>query len=210
MTTSTLTIATPNIEQALPGNLFQRRHVGSSFDEIEEYSSANHVSGWLYDESAEEPISEWKNRLETVLYPVLQQSLLGTPSSSVISPLPIADDLSDSLQDLSEAKAEAGEEGFPLPSNAALNNADRLVRELYDITPRRFEIYPTPDGEIAIHALGGRGRSVLLLCDSEEGALCLVNINGEHRRARYSSADILPDGFIREALAELAQQGDRS
>ena len=52
-----------------------------------------------------------------------------------------------------------------------------------------------------IDAPGGHGRSVLLLCDSEGGALCLVNMNGAHRRARYSDADLLPDGFVREALA---------
>ena len=47
------------------------------------------------------------------------------------------------------------------------------------------------------------GVSVILLCDSNGGALCLVNMNGKHRRARYSSAEILPDGFLREALTEL-------
>ena len=62
--------------------------------------------------------------------------------------------------------------------------------------------------EVAIDAPGGPGRSVLLLCDSDGGALCLVNANGKHRRARYSDSNLLPDGFIREALAELEQHDD--
>ena len=119
-------------------------------------------------------------------------------------------ELDGALRDLREAPDEAHEEGFPPPSHAALENADRLLREMYRISPRRLEVYPTPDGEIAIDAPGGYGRSVLLLCDSKGGALCLVNMNGQHRRARYSTAQTLPDGFVREALAELEQQSHRT
>ena len=114
-------------------------------------------------------------------------------------------ELYDALYDLREAKDEALEEGFPVPSEIALENAERLLREMYLISPRRYEVYPTPDGEIAIDAPGGYGRSVLLLCDSEGSALCLVNMNGNHRRAHYDTTNTLPDGFVREALIELEQ-----
>ncbi|MYD60045.1 MAG: hypothetical protein F4W91_03295 [Gemmatimonadetes bacterium] len=109
------------------------------------------------------------------------------------------------LHDLQEATDEALEEGFPVPSELALENAERLLREMYLISPRRYEVYPTPDGEIAIDAPGGYGRSVLLLCDFEGSALCLVNMNGNHRRAHYDTTNTLPDGFVREALIELEQ-----
>ena len=112
-------------------------------------------------------------------------------------------ELVNALDDLQNTTDEAIEEGFPVPSGIALKNADRLLREMYRISPRRFEVYPTPDGEIAIDAPGGYGRSVLLLCDSEGGALCLVNMDGNPRRARYFTTERLPDGFVREALAEL-------
>ena len=114
--------------------------------------------------------------------------------------------LRDALHDLNQAKEEAREDGFPAPSEKTLRNARRLLHAMYRISPRRFEVYPTPDGEIAIDAPGGPGRSVLLLFDSDDGALCLVNMNGAHRRARYSDTRGLPDGFVREALAELEQQ----
>lgn len=116
-------------------------------------------------------------------------------------------ELRDALHDLNEAQEEAREEEFPYPSEAALRNARRLLCAMYDISPQRFEVYPTPDGEMAIDASGGPGRSVLLLCDSDGGALCLVNMNGEYRRARYSDTDRLPDGFVKEALDELKQRG---
>ncbi len=117
-------------------------------------------------------------------------------------------ELHHALDDLSQVTQEACEEEFPLPSSAALANAEHLLKEMYGIFPRRFEVYPTPDGEVAIDAPGGYGRSVLVLCDSEGGALCLVNMNGEHRRARYSTTSILPDGFVREALADLEREDD--
>ena len=115
-------------------------------------------------------------------------------------------DLRDALRDLDQATDEAREEGFPAPSGKALESARRLLYAMYRISPRRFEIYPTPDGEIAIDAPGGPGRSVLLLCDSDGAALCLVNMNGAHRRVRYSDTRGLPDGFVRGALAELEQR----
>lgn len=111
--------------------------------------------------------------------------------------------LNDALRDLREARDEARDEELPQPSDTALGNAERLLREMYGISSRRFEVYPTPDGEIAIDAPDGQGRSVILLCDSEGGALCLVNLNGHHRRARYSTTETLPYGFVHEALAEL-------
>ena len=112
-------------------------------------------------------------------------------------------DLCDALRDLEGVRNEAREEGFPVPSDTALRNAGRLLHAMYRILPRRFEVYPMPDGEIAIDVPGGPGRSVLLLCGSDGGALCSVNMDGVHRRARYSDTHGLPDGFVRDALAEL-------
>lgn len=119
-------------------------------------------------------------------------------------------ELVSALDDLKNATVEAVEEGFPCPSDLALENADRLLREMHGVSRRRYEVYPTPDGEIAIDAPGGFGRSVVLLCDSKGGALCLVNMNGDYRRARYSTTENLPDGFVREALAELELDSDRT
>lgn len=80
---------------------------------------------------------------------------------------------------------------------------------MYKVLPWRFEVYATPDGEIAIDVPGGFGRSVILLCDSGGGALCSVNMDGAHRRARYKDVRMLPDGFVREALMELDRRGER-
>ena len=124
-----------------------------------------------------------------------------------VSPV-FSGDLQDAMADLRTAPDEADEEGYPLPKEIALSNAKRILQRLYAFWPIRYEVHPTPDGEIAVVAPGGFGRSVMVLCDSQGGALCMVNLNGKHRRARYSSADGLPDGFLREALDEL-KHGER-
>lgn len=112
-------------------------------------------------------------------------------------------ELAGILGDLREVAGEAREEGFPIPSETAMTNSERLIREVYGISPGSYGVYPTPDGEVAIDIFNGKGSSVILLCDSEGGVLCLVNIEGNCRRAHYSRRDTLPDGFIREALIEL-------
>ncbi len=109
----------------------------------------------------------------------------------------------DALQDLSEVKDEALEEGYPVPSKTAFENAERLLRAMHRIWPGRLAIYPSQGGRIAINAPGGYRRSVMVLCESEGGAVCMVNAHGVHRRAHYDTAVDLPDGFIREALEEL-------
>lgn len=74
--------------------------------------------------------------------------------------------LEDALQDLREARDEAREDGFPEPSDTVIANAERLLKAMYEISPQRFEVYPTPDAEIAIDVPGGYGESNLLLCES--------------------------------------------
>ena len=83
------------------------------------------------------------------------------------------------LADLQDASDYAREEGFPIPSKSSIDNARYLLNEIHKISPLLLEVYPTPDGEIAIHSPNGRGRSVLLLCSSDGGALCLANLEAD-------------------------------
>jgi hypothetical protein len=117
----------------------------------------------------------------------------------------VADLLADALAELGDVVQEAREEGFETPSEETVGVTERLLRAMYGLRRCRFEVYPTHDGDVAISAPGGHGRSVLVVCDSEGGVLCSVNMNGQHRRAVYDSrsATALPDGFVQEALAAL-------
>ena len=104
-------------------------------------------------------------------------------------------DLCDALHDLREARTEAREEGFPVPSRSAVENGCRLLHCMYGALARRFEAYPTPDGEIAIDVPGGSDRSILLLCDSDGGALYFVHIDGVQICAQYSDASSIQTNF---------------
>ncbi len=135
---------------------------------------------------------------------MLERVVQSAPEDSADAPGKADDgELADAMRDLRDAVAEAREEGFPAPSALALTNADRLLKEMYRISPQRFEVYPTPDGEIAIDAPDGNGQSVLLLCESGGGALCLANLREGHVQSSYATADILPDEFLRKVLAAL-------
>ena len=114
-------------------------------------------------------------------------------------------DLLAALDDLDDVVREARDEGFQTPSEETIGVAERLLRAMYELRRCRFEVYPTQDGDVAVSAPGGHGRSVIVVCDSEGGVLCSVNLNGQHRRAVYDSrsATALPDGFVQEALAAL-------
>lgn len=136
----------------------------------------------------------------------LEFELIGEFVSHGAERFPVS--LAEALYDLDQVTEEAGEEGFPAPSEKAVQNAKRLLRQMFHLSNRRYEIYPTQDGEVAIDAPDGPGRSVLLLCDSNGGALCMVNLPSGHRRARYFTTDMLPDGFVREALNDLERQDD--
>ena len=123
------------------------------------------------------------------------------------TPASVPQDLEEALEDLRVAPDEATDEGYRQPTQLALANAGRILRRMYALHPIRLEVYPTPDGEVAVVAPAAPRRSVMVLCDSNGGALCMVNMDGEHRRARYSTANSLPDGFLRDALNELAHRG---
>lgn len=115
-------------------------------------------------------------------------------------------ELEEALEDLRATPDEALDEGYPQPTPLALANAGRILHRMHALLPTRLEVYPTPDGEVAVVAPGALRRSVMVLCDSKGGALCMVNMDGNHRRARYSTAKSLPDGFLRDALKELADR----
>ena len=120
---------------------------------------------------------------------------------------PLSKGLEAALEDLRAVPAEAKEEGYSPPTQLALSNAKRVLRRMYALFPTRLEVYPTPDGEVAIVAPGNSRSSVMVLCGSNGNALCMANMDGVHRRARYSVADHLPDGFLRDALDELTHLG---
>ena len=124
-----------------------------------------------------------------------------TPAPVLTLPMPA--ELAEAIAEIDEVTAYAEEIEVETPSAAAFDNARRLLKAMYRIAPRRYSVYPMPEGYIAIESRGGKGRIAVVMCGSDGSVLCLVTIGSNHRRARYSAAVNLPNGFIREALSEL-------
>ena len=111
--------------------------------------------------------------------------------------------LQAAVAELDNVVVEARDEGFKEPSKQAIENARKLLADMLYQYAKPVEVFPTEERDVHIHAQAGFRRSVTVICESGGSALCLVNLNGRHRRAFYSSADQLPDGFLREGLAEI-------
>ena len=110
--------------------------------------------------------------------------------------------LSAAEADLRQVQQEAREEGYPVPSEEAVQEVHGLLHRMYKLSPRRFDVYPTPDGEVALDA-SGEGTSVIILREPVGTALCLLNLRGEQRMDRVESVNNLLNGFVRTALDEL-------
>lgn len=80
-------------------------------------------------------------------------AMLAARRAEVVEPSTADDEDQDrlraALSDLDEAVTDAAEEGFPRPTDDAIQSARRLLTQMYAIAPQRFEVYPTADGEIA-------------------------------------------------------------
>ncbi len=111
--------------------------------------------------------------------------------------------LAEAERELNEVFDEAQEDALPPPVPAAVEAAGRLLREMFRRSPREYSVYPTSDREIAIHGQHANAGSVVVLCDSEGGALCLVSFPRASRRASYADVNDLPDGFLTQALHDL-------
>lgn len=110
--------------------------------------------------------------------------------------------LTDALADLHAAREEAADEEFTSPSDLTLQNAERLLRAMHEILPCRYEVYPMPDGEIAIDAPMALGISIVAMCEPDGNALCFVHTDQSKERRRFPIAE-LPNDFLRHALLEL-------
>ena len=111
--------------------------------------------------------------------------------------------LEDALVALAEVDDEIAEEELPPVDGATKAEAERILKALARRAPTPT-VYPTQDGEIALHfkALGRTGTVVILL--SEGGrADCHAYVGGTSRRAHYDTSLDLPDAFVLDQLRRL-------
>ena len=122
----------------------------------------------------------------------------GTSSRKVDASEP--SDLVEALLDLYSSPKVAEEDGDVVPEEHALQKAERVLRAVYRAAPRPYSVYPMSDGDIAIDAHTPHGTKVVVMCDPNASARCLVHIDGEFSQQNYDDPSIIPDRFIMDAL----------
>ena len=154
-----------------------------------------------------------KNRLG-VLWPASLPNAgidIGKLVESYVEARPAIPVWSEALQEIEDIVRVASESGYELPDQKAIDNAIRLLHAIpsdFHLIQNGVDIpepmvYPTQDREVAIHMSRELGQSVIVLCDSNGGMLCLAGIDGNRRRAYYRKAQQHVDGFLRDALRDL-------
>ena len=121
----------------------------------------------------------------------MEPPVQAAPWTVSIEGRPVTKELAEAREDLLRVFQEAEEEGYPRPTELAFNAAARLLTTMYAISPRRFEVYPTPDAEIAIDTAPRPGKSLIVLCDSDGEVLYLLYIDGCQESERLRSVDDL-------------------
>lgn len=107
------------------------------------------------------------------------------------------------LDELAAVQDEAREEGYPVPSNALVEDVRDLLDKLCRVAPLSYTVYPMEKGEIAIDARNEPAGGVVLLCHERE-TWCIVSIGDSPCRAWFRDRDRLPEAFITSALTTLA------
>ena len=112
-------------------------------------------------------------------------------------------ELGDALDDLSEVLEEAEEKGYQIPTETAISEAKRLLVTMYEIAPRRFEVYPMPEGEVTIDATNENGHYLMLLIASDGSARGLSNSANGRSRRHFNSISDIPHEFLRESMLDI-------
>lgn len=112
--------------------------------------------------------------------------------------------LEQALADLKQVIEDAREDEFIEPAQSAVEKARQILRGIYAISPRRYEVYPTPEGDVVIDGAGQYDRWVLLMVKSDERVLCVVGIDGNEDHEYYEDIEsLLTDTLLRDALDEI-------
>ena len=112
--------------------------------------------------------------------------------------------LSNSLNELKEASAQAEEEGWPPPTPECLERTERLLKRMFEVMPHSYWIYPTSNGELVIDG-GYEDHRIIVILPHEGGAIYTYRApnTGELRAVESADSDNLPDSEMRIVLTRI-------
>lgn len=113
-------------------------------------------------------------------------------------------ELKDAIQELNELNEEAIEYDIQMPPSEVSDTVERLLKSMYNVLPIRPVVELLSDSSIAIRMIGPKGNSVTTIVEANGETIVIVRLDGKtDRRAWYTEATSLIDGFIEDALNSL-------
>lgn len=98
---------------------------------------------------------------------------------------------------------ECEEEGFEVFDKKAETNAKQILDFLCENFPEHdFDIYPTEDREIEIYNTPGKGRGILITCDSD-GSVAYFKTDDKDSRHRCQDIKRFPFELLRKEIESL-------
>ena len=111
----------------------------------------------------------------------------------------------EALASLENIGQDASSMGHPVPDEAAVEEARRILQAMHDYRQLSYDAYSMADGRVGIGVNGGPGRSMILVCEPAGKALCAITVDRVSRRARYDDSSFLPDDFVKQGLRQLSR-----
>ena len=110
--------------------------------------------------------------------------------------------LEKARRELACVAEHAAEEGYPVPQQAQIEQADHLLRQVFSMAPADYTVYPTPNSEIAID-ITTDDISIILYSHPDGAAECFVDTDDSQSHAWYRNSEEVLGAFLQDALAKL-------
>jgi hypothetical protein len=110
--------------------------------------------------------------------------------------------LQGALDALSDVRSVAQAEDCDEPSDLAIRNAEVVLRKMFELSDRTYDIYPMSGGEVAIDA-GNRGRRIGVFCYEDGRVQYVVLLDDERQDVRKEDVEDIPVDLLNRALNQL-------
>ena len=92
-----------------------------------------------------------------------------------------------------------------IPDDEVVAELRRIVTAMHHRWQSEYDVYAMDSRTAAVEIQRDPGQgSLLLLCEPGHQALCIITVASVSRRARYQDSAMLPDGFIADAMRDIA------
>ena len=128
--------------------------------------------------------------------------LEGALASAGFRAVEVAEMLQEALDALTDIRTVAREEDCEEPSEPAIANARAIIREMFALSERIYDVYPMGGGEIAID-VGNRGRRIGVFCYPDGKVQYVVLLDDERHDIRTDGVNDFPTDLLMRALNQL-------